>query len=87
MNNLLICHELLLEFNGNNSQDRQLHCSNNVSIHCLSGLHKDYEADEAEELMPSCFPLLIFDCIFMKVKSCFVPSSKKEALKDGREEY
>ena len=34
MNNLLICHELLLEFNGNNSQDRQLHCSNNVSIHC-----------------------------------------------------
>ena len=27
LNNLLNCHKLLLEFNGNNSRDRQLHCS------------------------------------------------------------
>merc|ERR1712214_71887 len=47
------------------------------------GLHKDYEADEAEELMPSCFPLLIFDCVFMKLKKCFMPNS----IKEEKEEY
>ena len=46
------------------------------------GLHKDYEADEAAELMPSCFPLLIFDCVFMKLKNCFMPNSKEEKEKE-----
>ena len=60
-------------------------CSKQIIHKTFPGLHKDYEADEAEELMPSCFPLLIFDCIFMKIKNCFVPSSKKE--KAEKEEY
>merc|ERR1711983_7811 len=51
------------------------------------GLHKDYEADEAAELMPSCFPLLIFDCVFMKLKECFLPGKHKDGIKDEKEEY
>ena len=50
------------------------------------GLHKDYEADEMEETMPSCFPLLIFDCVFMHFKKCIMPNSKDD-FKDQKEEY
>ena len=53
---------------------------------CILGLHKDYEADEAEETMPSCFPLLIFDCIFMHFKKCIMPASKEEK-EDEKDEY
>merc|ERR1711992_500877 len=49
------------------------------------GLHKDYE-DEMEETMPSCFPLLIFDCVFMHFKKCIMPNSKDD-FKDEKEEY
>ena len=86
LTNLLNCYNLLLEFNDNIIIVLQWKClqqTNNSQT--FPGLHKDYEADEAEELMPSCFPLLIFDCIFMKIKNCFVPSSKKE--KAEKEEY
>lgn len=34
--------------------------------------------------MPSCFPLLIFDCVFMHFKKCIMPNSKE---KEEKEEY
>ena len=56
--------------------------TNVCKVSPVQGLHKDYEADEAAELMPSCFPLLIFDCVFMKLKNCFMPNNKDEKEKD-----
>ena len=39
-----------------------------------AGLHKDVE-DEMEEETPSCFILLMFDCLFMKIKKLLMPNS------------
>ena len=39
-----------------------------------------------DEVMPSCFLLMIFDCLFMKIKKVFMPNSKDE-FKDEVDEY
>ena len=39
-----------------------------------------------DETMPSCFMLLMFDCLFMKIKKIFMPNSSDE-FKDEAEEY
>ena len=39
-----------------------------------------------DETMPSCFMLLMFDCLFMKMKKIFMPNSSDE-FKDEEEEY
>ena len=51
----------------------------------FSGVHKDAE-EEMDEAMPSCFMLLMFDCLFMKIKKIFMPNSSDE-FKDEAEEY
>lgn len=49
------------------------------------GVHKDAE-EEMDEAMPSCFMLLMFDCLFMKIKKIFMPNSSDE-FKDEADEY
>ena len=78
--NPLVCRRLLRDCENRCSSTNNI--THNPHLQC-PGLHKDYEADEAEELMPSCFPLLIFDCVFMKLKKCFMPNS----IKEEKEEY
>ena len=36
--------------------------------------------------MPSCFLLLMFDCLFMKIKKLCLPNSTDEFKEDEREE-